>query len=62
MKIDLLFLIIAHMLWLHMYKSFILAYPHYVIHWYMNISIVEEDTAWRVLIAWLGAETITILG
>ena len=62
MKIDLLFLIIAHMLSLHMYQTFILAYSHYMIHWYMNISIVEEDTAWRVLIAWLGTEAITILG
>ena len=61
MKIDLLFLIIAHMLSLHMYQTFILAYP-IMIHWYMNISIVEEDTAWRVLIAWLGVEAITILG
>ena len=42
MKIDLLFLIIAHMLSLHMYQTFILAYSHYMIHSYMNISIVEE--------------------
>ena len=62
MKIDLLFLIIVYMFCLHMYQTNNLAYPHYVIHWYMNISIVEEDTAWRVLIAWLGAEAITILG
>ena len=62
MKIDLQFLIIAHMLCLHMYQTFVLVYSHYVIRWYMTISIVEEDTAWRVLIAWLGAEAITILG
>ena len=44
MKIDLLFLTIAHILSLHMYQTFILAYSHYMIYWYMNISIVEEDT------------------
>ena len=61
MKIDFLFLI-AHMLSLYMYKTFILVYSLYMIHWYMNINIVEVDTAWRVLIARLGAEAINILG
>ena len=42
MKLDFLFLIITHMLCLHLQQNFIFGLFHHVIHWHINIGIVEE--------------------